>query len=401
MINPFKCCGCGACELVCGKGAISLSPDKQGFLSPRIDEALCINCDLCSKVCPEQNQPKLKDDVALYAVKAEKRKRMQSQSGGAFALLAEDFLNDGGAVYGAAFDGDLSVRYLRITEKEELFQLKNSKYVQADNRTSYLRVFEDLEKGIPVLYSGTPCYVAGLYQYLSLKKCSTEQLCTVDLICHGVPSPALYREYLCLEADKAGKAPYGFVFRDKKWSLNEKYSKILWDKENATLVNGYLRLFSSRLAHRGACLSCQYACRDRIGDITLGDFWGIEKLAFSFDDYRGVSLVIANSEKGRQRVCRILPHTQSMSFTKDEAITEQPAMQKASGEPKDYRAFWDFYYTNGLEKTLLTYCDYSSACHIPLKKEHIKTLDKHFLYAHMRGKLKTFIPAFLKKWVGK
>ncbi len=397
MIDPEKCCGCGACESVCGKGAITLCPNEKGFLAPKIDSELCVECGLCDKVCPEQNDSTLKAEKAVYALKAPKKIRRESQSGGAFALLAEKILANGGVVYGAAVLDDISVGYLRVTDSEKLGKLKTSKYVQADNRKTYESVLSDLKEGKEVLYSGTPCYVAGLYRYLNIKKCELGKLCTIDLVCHGVPSPKLYSEYIELESKKAGKRAKGFVFRDKQWSLNEKYSKIIWDEHNSTLLGGYLRMFASRLSHRPSCLVCKYACRDRVGDITLGDFWGIETLRPDFDDNRGVSLAVANTEKGEAMLASVLGATKNLKFTKDDAVKKQPSMQKSAGKPEKYDEFWKFYSENGLEASLLEYCNYKTAARVNLKNNQIKTLDKRFLRSHIRGRIKTSIPSFLRK----
>ncbi len=393
MINADKCCGCGACETICPKAAVALIPNEQGFLSPVVDTSACIGCDLCEAVCPLRTEAPFKTERAVYALKAEKKKRRESQSGGAFALLAEAILGEGGVVYGAAQAADLTVGYLRVTDRAQLPRLKGSKYVQADNRAAYAQVKADLVAGQTVLYSGTPCYVAGLYAYLEKAKCDTARLLTADLVCHGVPSPRLYAEYLQLESERAGKTPTAFVFRDKRWSLNEKYSKLTWSEEEQTLTNGYLRLFSSRLAHRPSCYTCPFARGERVGDLTLGDFWGIERLAPAFDDNRGVSLLVVNSTKGEALVARILPQAATRSFTKEQATQKQPSMQKPAGRPTEYEAFWRTVREEGLARAMCEFCSYDSACHVTVRNSRLDTSDRNFLRAHRRGRIKNALPA--------
>ncbi len=392
MINPEKCCGCGACESICGKGAITLCPNEQGFLAPKIDNKLCVDCGLCGKVCPEQNDSTLRAEKAVYALKAPKKIRRESQSGGAFALLAESVLKNNGIVYGAGFDSDLSVRYFRVDSTKELSNLKRSKYVQANNREMYKQVYNDLEAGKEVLYSGTPCYVAGLYNFLNAKKCSLDNLYTIDLVCHGVPSPRLYKEYLELESKKANKQAVSFVFRDKKLYLNELCSKIIWDNSNATIVNGYLRLFHSRLGHRTSCHNCRFSAPNRVGDVTLGDFWGIEEVNARFDEHDGVSLVIVNSENGARMVDRILTDSEYLPSNKEAAIKKQPKLQKPSGKAENYEQFWEVYASAGLEKALIEFCDYNTVCNVKLKNGHIRTRNIKYIFAHLKGKIKNGIP---------
>lgn len=394
------CCGCAACSSVCPRSAIQIVVDKHGFKRPLVMAEKCIECGKCQRACPINADIERRKSENAYAAKAkDKEVRKKSQSGAAFSVIATEILKNGGIVYGAALNRT-KVEYQRIENLSQLEVLKKSKYVQADLEGMHLLVENDLRHNKKVLFSGTPCYVASLLSYLTIKRVSTDNLITVDLICYGVPSPGLYDEYLKLEEQRIGKNILDFIFRDKQWSLNEKYSKIAW--ENCcyeTVTNGYLRMFSSKLATRQSCLECKFAQPERVSDITVGDYWGIEKLKPEFDDNRGVSVIICHTPKGQNLFERVKNKFMLLETSFSDAQKKQPALTHPSGQISQYNNFWDDYEKNDLKYVLSKYCDYDTSCHINVQGARILTLEKRFLYSHLRGIVKNNLPNRLRPLV--
>lgn len=300
-----NCCGCGACMNVCPKKAISMQEDEYGFLYPQIDADLCVKCGACQRVCNFQYKEEINTPVQTFAACAKSDSiRKRSASGGAFASLANKTLAMNGIVFGAAFDESWKVCHTSIESEEKLHKLQGSKYVQSDVGTTYQQVKELLKEGRRVLYSGTPCQIAGLYGFLGK---DNENLLTVDLICHGVPNQRILQDYL----KSFGETEY-FTFRDKSlgWGINgkvavrgSKKSRKLWQS-----ASPYLYYFSQGFIYRDSCYKCKYTCQHRPADITLGDYWGIEKQhpeyldKDGFDTRKGISVMIANTKKGAEAI---------------------------------------------------------------------------------------------------
>lgn len=296
------CCGCTACSSICPQEAIKMKPDFEGFLYPVVDKQLCINCGLCQTVCAFQDRSsdELKKPL-VYAVKHKNELvRANSSSGGGFSAIAECILSLGGSIYGAIFDNNFKVVHERSVKSYT--QFRGSKYVQSDMRDCYAMSKKDLEAGKKVLFTGTPCQIAGLKSYIPKKL--QEGLITCDLVCHGVPSPKVWNDYLIfLEKENNQKINY-VNFKDK--------SKMGWHNSTLTIkgvaailsetqnTNAYFYLFSNNLILRPCCFHCKFANLYRPGDITLADFWGIEDFKPEFDDDKGISLVLINSLKGAQ-----------------------------------------------------------------------------------------------------
>lgn len=296
-----KCCGCGACMNVCPKKAISMQEDKYGFLYPQIDVNVCIKCGACQRACHFQHKTEVNVPIQTFAACSKSDRILKnSASGGAFATLAKKTLVNGGVVFGAAFDESWTVCHICIESVDELHRLQGSKYVQSSIGITYQQVKRLLKERRHVLYSGTPCQIAGLYGYLGK---DDENLLTVDLICHGVPNRRMLQDYL----KTFGEVEY-FTFRDKSlgWGINgkvvikgNKRSQKLWQS-----ASPYLYYFTQGLIYRDSCYKCKYTCKHRPADITLGDYWGIEKQhpeylgKSGFDTKKGISVMIANTEKG-------------------------------------------------------------------------------------------------------
>ena len=297
-VNKKKCTGCSACYNICPTNAITMEYDKEGFIYPLIDTAKCINCSMCYKVCPAENPNKKNVNKESYALMASDEIRKDSSSGGMFTLLAKYILEQKGIVVGAAWNEDISVEHLCITEEKELPALKSSKYIQSEIGQTFKNIKEYLKKGKPVLFSGCPCQVAGLKNYL---KEDYENLYTVDLICHGVASKKAFDNYI---NEKSGNQRIkGVNFRDKsvyKWATS-----FTLNLENGVIRESYdeskfLNAFKEGLFFRKSCYMCQYAQENREGDITIGDFWGIWNYKAELNDGFGTSLIMVNTEKGEQ-----------------------------------------------------------------------------------------------------
>lgn len=301
-IPPQRCCGCAACANACPKNAISMEEGAEGFVFPKLDPDTCISCGLCLKACPVSedalNNPiPNKKTPAAYAAASVDEIRLTSSSGGIFRVLALDVLTDGGSVYGAAWQKDQSVAHIRVTEPDELPALSGSKYVQSSIGTVYRQVKQDLKAGRRVLFSGTPCQNAGLRRFL--KKEEDKLLC-VDIVCHGVPSDRMLQTYL--------KETYGenqvdhMTFRTKEHGQTCTNGLItLKDgskKEITPAGDAYERGFHKNIFLRYSCEACPFAAPPRPGDISLGDFWGLERYKPELTNPKGVSVVLVNSEKG-------------------------------------------------------------------------------------------------------
>lgn len=295
------CTGCRACEQLCPKRCIRMVTDSEGFLTAKIDQGNCIDCGLCVKRCPQNREDlrnqtaqetwaaRLKDDEMLY----------RSASGGAFAGMALHVIHEGGVVFGVRWDKNHRAIHDKAETEGTLWPLLSSKYVQSDTGHTYSEVKALLQAGRKVLYSGTGCQIAGLKTYLNKEY---DNLITVDLVCHGVTSPLLFQKYIELLAHKHHAKIEEYDFRDKSggWGLGYKYKYKYKYQYGISPLDPYYKHFLDGDAYRMCCYSCKYANTERCGDITIADYWGIERCHPKFFDTRGVSLVLVNSEKGKR-----------------------------------------------------------------------------------------------------
>lgn len=303
VVNVCKsCCGCRSCEQICPQKCIKIVQDKEGFLVPEIDREKCTGCGVCVKKCPQIqeyfNEEKIQE---VYAAKTKAAcTALHSSSGGIFPVLAEYVLDNAGKVYGCMMDKDFNVSHIGIEKKEDLYLLRGSKYVQSNTKSTYSEVKKDLLAGKLVLFSGTGCQVAGLNTFLGKKY---DNLLTVDVICHGVPSHKMFKKYIDWLSNKIGSSVTRYEFRNKeknRWGLTAKVET----KEKVYYKNGkldpYYRAFLDCKIYRECCYQCKYANENRVSDITLGDYWGIEKQHPDFYTDTGVSVIILNSLVGKK-----------------------------------------------------------------------------------------------------
>lgn len=303
IICGTKCNGCHACFSACPKQCIRMERNKEGFLYPVIDTERCVNCNVCKNVCPVLNEKELSgaETTAFAVVYQSEKIRESSSSGGVFTFLAEMILRRGGVVFGAAFSDDRhSVMHTSVDTIEELYKLRGSKYLQSNIGNSYKEAEAYLKSGREVLFSGTPCQIEGLYAYL---KKEYPSLYTVDLICHGVPSPMVWDMYLKSKEKELGDSVSDVNFRSKQtgWKLYSTKMQFSNGNEYASVFRDdlYMKGFLQNLYLRSSCYECKFKGLHRRSDITLGDFWGLDKILPCMDDDKGTSLVIVQTQKGR------------------------------------------------------------------------------------------------------
>ncbi len=306
QMEKRHCCGCEACRNACPRHAISMVEDEEGFLYPQVDHNLCIDCGICIKKCPVyQDQPgniAVKDCYATIA--RDDGMRARSSSGGVFSQLANEVIAAGGVVFGAAYDGCDTVRHRGVESLGDLDLLRRSKYVQSSTGDAYSHAKRALDAGRRVLYSGCPCQIAGLYSYLGK---DYDNLLTVDLICHGVPSPGLFRRYLKETYPQGGVREVNF--RDKAafgWSTHMNvYMKDGGVVRERCSEDPFCLMFLRCLAQRPFCSICKFTRLPRVADLSIGDWWGVEKYDGSLNDGKGTSLVLVNNAKGEAAFERI------------------------------------------------------------------------------------------------
>lgn len=325
-----KCCGCGACEMACPKNCIVMQEDEEGFLYPQINNALCIHCKRCEKVCPIKSEiSKDKSEIECYAAYSlDKEIRKKSSSGGIFTELAKHVFSLEGCVYGAGFLDNFDVKHQEVFLEKELDSLRGSKYVQSELGSVYRQIKEKLEKNILVYFSGTPCQVKGLYSYLGKRY---ENLITQDIICHGVPSPLVWREYI-----KRHSNVKSVSFRDKRFgwhyfSLKIKEKKGTYQKRLDE--DFYLKLFLDNTILRPSCYECIIKKKGSYADITLADCWNPENICNEINDTdEGLSMILINTEYGK-KVWNQIKESRKIRFEKldvNKAMTSQSALYQSA-----------------------------------------------------------------------
>ena len=294
-LETFNCCGCASCANICPVNAIKMVEDKDGFYIPSVDKGKCTNCDLCRKICPQLNDvAKNTKNPKCYATMASDEVRQKSSSGGAFSVIAHEIFNRGGVVCGAAFDENWTVRHIIIENENDMKKLRGSKYVQSFvSEDLYQKLKTFLESNRWVMFTGTPCQVAGLKAYLG--EVEYEKLLLVDLVCSRVPSKKVFDKFLNDNYDKSEIRDIKFRDKSEGWKCSVIHTTTT---TTTTTLNDYFRLFHSSLLMCNSCNECKYTTHDRVGDITIGDFWGIWNSNPELNDNKGLSCVILNNKKG-------------------------------------------------------------------------------------------------------
>ena len=377
ITNKTDCCGCGACAQKCPKQCISMVKDTQGFLYPETDIDTCIQCGLCESVCPVINKGTEHAPLSVYAAKNKnEEQRLLSSSGGVFVLLANKTIEQGGAVFGVRFDEKWHAVHSFVETKEELRLFMGSKYVQSTIGNTFKQASDFLRGGRPVLFSGTPCQIAGLKHFLGKEY---DGLLTIEVLCHGVPSPRVWNDYLdYIRRPKGAVAGEntvlsslndvpsieGISFRDKQngWrkfgfvvrfsadqreaekfglsSVNTKKDIKEYHKQNL-----YMKSFTNNLCLRPSCFQCPSKGGKSGADISLGDFWTMKKYCSDFDDDKGVTLVYINSEKG-EAVFRGVDCDYRIL---NKNVIYNRMFTESSNEKYPVDSFWEKYEKQGIE----------------------------------------------------
>lgn len=350
IYDKHNCCGCGACEQRCPKGCIKMCEDEEGFLYPKLNSDDCINCGICEKVCPVNNTNEPNEPIHVFAAKnSNDDQRLKSSSGGVFILLAEYVIKQGGVVFGARFNKNWDVEHTYAETVEELYPIMRSKYVQSRIGNSYNLAEQFLREGRLVLFVGTGCQIAGLRKFLD---CQYEKLLLVEIVCHGVPSPRVWRKYLSDEIRGSITSINDINFRDKDgycWEKygfsidinNTKYTKPSW--ETSFIVGFWNNVFL-----RPACSSCPTKAGKSGSDIIIGDFWGIDKVLPEMNDSKGTSMILVNTLKGVQIVNKLDFEKKVVDYKK--AIRYNDCVIKSSNHHINREKF--FYLFNRTDKRL-------------------------------------------------
>lgn len=361
MIPPKGCSGCGACVHICPAYAIEFEKDREGFYYPDINSDKCINCGLCEKTCPilRLQVPKAVSPVAYASQNSNEQVRSCSSSGGIFSLLAEEIISFGGIVVGCAMTEDCyAAEHKVISNESDLQEIRGSKYLQSRSDLVYPMVKEALENGKQVLFSGTPCQVMGLNAYLS--NVNTENLVTVDIICHGAPSPTVWEKYVKhWEKIKQSKV-VSVQFRNKKKGWRP-YSLVLsfenGEEYSAVCTNDlYCRGFVGDYFLRRSCYDCHAKGEYHSSDITLGDLWSIQHICAHMDDNRGTSLVLLNSTKGEALFSAIKRKLECQQVDFGESVNHNPSYYRSSSRRVNRECFMKNIHKKSIINLLETYC---------------------------------------------
>ncbi|MEI3540208.1 MAG: Coenzyme F420 hydrogenase/dehydrogenase, beta subunit C-terminal domain [Alistipes onderdonkii] len=344
--DKWDCCGCNACVQKCPKQCIEQFEDAEGFIYPRVDKARCIGCGLCEKACPVIDQnPESKPLQVLAGWNGNEEIRMQSSSGGVFTLLAEQIIGRGGVVFGARFNENWEVVHGYTESMDGLAAFRGSKYVQSRIGEAFRQAGAFLQQGREVLFTGTPCQIAGLHRFLGKEY---GNLFTIDIVCHGVPSPGVWKKYverLVADLPPEGRLD-GIYFRDKCTGWKEySFSAHLSSPEKTALYtekfyrNMYMRGFLANLYLRPSCYRCPSKSGKSGADITLADFWGIERIIPRLDDDKGTGLVLVNTAKGKCLYDKLPIISQEVKY--EQALKGNHVIETSVPVPPQREIFFD------------------------------------------------------------
>lgn len=351
--NKYRCCGCNACEMICGKKAITMIEDEYGFRFPQIDTEKCVGCGSCQKVCCINNEVELCKPGTVYAASYKNKDiSAKSASGGIFAALAMQVLTEGGIVFGSAYTKQFDVEVISIEKIEDLPRLQGSKYVQSSMNSSFLKIKSELQTGRTVLFCGVPCQVEALKRFLGR---SYENLLLVDIVCHGVPSNRMLKDYLSFLADKKKMEVQSIQFRTKTKGQNV-YGEIAYRQEPLiSYKSSYYKLFLNCQTFRDSCYHCKFAGTKRPGDISLCDYWGIEDEHPDFvkevekEGLAGISAIMLNTNAGLAFFERLKQEFLLRESTVEQVAKHNPQLQAPSVETAERKQVMDCYRQSGYQ----------------------------------------------------
>ena len=367
------CCGCKACASVCPQNAITFLPDEYGFEYPRIDAEKCIECGQCVKACDFKKSGDkgvaMHKPLEGYAARhIEKDVYATSTSGGVFTALAEWVLERDGYVYGCVYDEDMRPIHIEANNIEKVASMRGSKYVQSDVGSIYQRVKQRLNEGKRVLFTGAPCQVAGLYAYLG--NMDRERLLTVDIVCHGIPSPLVFQKYMDYLGDKYHKKVNRFQFRNKMHGWERPTIVVGFEDGSAkhwSIVKDlYYEAFGHSLLQRPSCFQCKYATGNRVGDITIGDFWGWKKANLQMSAKEGVNCCLLNTEKSKEVFSQL--HLNTNKVTVDSIIRGNYHLRARSKMRPEWKVVMDTIVNDGFARYAVRF-----------RKTHLITMAKAYI----------------------
>lgn len=353
-----NCCGCMACGDICPKGAIKAVKDDKGFIYPGLDAGLCVDCGLCMKKCSFANKNGNEKEVsAVWAYRVtDKNVLSKSTSGGAFTALSDAVLSQGGIVAACIMGDDFTACHILTTDKTVRDSMRRSKYVQSNTEGIFRQVKEELKKGKTVLFVGTPCQTAQMAVYAGEHR---DRLIACDFLCHGVPNNDFFKAHIAFLEKAYGKKATGYFFRGKRYGWNHMLEEVVLESNKLRgdkRVQAYSRFFYSGVSLRPSCHNCRYRTTARSSDITIGDFWGIDKILPNTDN-RGYSMIAANTEKGKELIGSLSGSGVLIEIDKEKVLGR-------IGEPIskckiDKDKFWELYQKDGYRGVVNKYTDTS------------------------------------------
>ena len=376
IVSKIKCTGCTACASICPQNAIIMEKDNEGFMYPVIQKDKCIDCGLCKKKCPVLSTIN-NDSINQCYVAYNKNNddKLKSSSGGIFTLFANFILDNDGIVIGAAFDEKHKLKHIAISKKEELDKLKGSKYLQSDLNNIFKYVKDNIKEK-KILFVGTPCQVAGLKAIVK-----NNNLLTIDLICHGVPSPKLFEKYIQELEQTNNDKLVNYNFRDKSTGWDTYSSTVIFKNNIKTELskdNDYMKIFLSDVALRESCYNCNFKLGNKYSDITLGDFWEVQKYYPDMYNKEGVSAIIINTKQGQNIFDKIRNDIIYKDCKLQEILEGNPSLKTSSKRNKKRKNFFE-----------------------NVEKKDIKTLSKEYSYKNtiirrVKNKIKRIIKQLIK-----
>lgn len=377
--NKKNCCGCTACKNICPVGAIEMKQDKEGFLYPSVNLKKCINCKLCEKSCPVSNKQRvIEEKNEAYIIRTKNKEVLEtSTSGGFFTPLAEKILKKNGVVIGVGFNEDFRVEHKIVANNNinDLKNLRGSKYVQSYMGDIYQKTKQLLDENVEVLFSGTPCQIYGLMNFL---KKDYKNLITIDLICHGVPSPKLWKKYIEYQQVKNKSTIKEISFRNKTYGYHSGTMKIVFNNNKeyygSARVDYMLKSFFSEISSRPSCYNCKFKDRTHLSDFTIFDCWHMKELTNNKinDDDMGFTNLLINSQKGQEVFEKIKDNYEIYKIDKDKAIEFDGIMALNSAKPNLKRKeFYQYLDKHTIEETVDKYIPISTRDHMIEKAKNL------------------------------
>lgn len=362
IVDHLLCTGCSACMSQCPRDAITMTSGRKGFLYPQIDPEKCVDCGRCQKACPVLHSEKLfrQEPPAAFAAQHYVEGILKnSSSGGVFTAVSDYVLRRGGVVYGAVYATDMTVTHIRAENTAQRNLMRDSKYVQSDLKNIFRQVQQDLDMGRMVLFTGTPCQCAGLRSVMSKED---SNLILMEIFCHSVPSPRLFRDHIAALAAKNGSAVVGYSCRDKRYGWTRRDRVVFANgkvDDSSALSQSFYKLFNLKVAARDSCGNCPFGGKQRCADISIGDFWGYREVNIP-QRYKGkgLSVVLANSRVGKQLLNEI-PGLQLTHIPYESVFIRNHSKPIVFAKETD--AFWAEYERNGYLHALRSFAGYTAA----------------------------------------